>query len=77
MWKHQGHPPGGTQEGTHGWVGVWIHVVSSGGHDHGGKAQTGSLSSKVHVKASWSGDGKSLGVDIGGHHHSGEGFADV
>lgn len=47
------------------------------GHDHGGKAKSGSISSKVHVKATWSSDGKSLDVEIGGHKHTGEGFADV
>merc|ERR1711879_591778 len=47
------------------------------GHDHGGKAESGSLSKKVHVKATWNSDGTKLGVDIAGHHHSGEGFADV
>lgn len=47
------------------------------GHDHGGKAHTGKLEKKVHVKASWNDDGKSLGVEIGGHKSKGEGFADV
>lgn len=39
--------------------------------DHDGKAQTGGLSSRVHIKAAWSADGGSLGVDINGNHHSG------
>merc|ERR1712193_258315 len=52
------------------------HTDRSGG-DHDGKAQTGGLSPQVHVKASWNSDGSSLGVDIGGNHHSGEGFQDV
>jgi len=52
------------------------HSDRSGG-DHDGKAQTGGLSPQVHIKASWNSDGSSLGVDIGGNHHSGEGFQDV
>jgi hypothetical protein len=47
------------------------------GSDHDGTAETGGLSPQVHVKASWSEDGSALGVDVGGNHHSGEGFQDV
>lgn len=48
-----------------------------GGGDHGGQAQTGGLGSSVHFKASWNSDGSSLGVQVGGNYHSGEGFQDV
>jgi len=52
------------------------HTDRSGG-DHDGKAQTGGLTSKVHVKASWNADGTQAGVDVGANHHSGEGYQDV
>jgi hypothetical protein len=65
-----------TENNGHCFQATTWHSDRSGG-DHGGSAQTGGLSSQIHVKASWSADGTSLGVDIGGNHHSGEGFEDV
>merc|ERR1712241_940186 len=47
------------------------------GGDHGGKAQTGGLSSQVHIKASWNSDGSQATVAVNGNQHSGEGFQDV
>merc|ERR1712050_243876 len=52
------------------------HSDRSGG-DHDGKAQTGGLSSKVHIKAAWNADGTQASVDVGSNVHSGEGFQDV
>jgi hypothetical protein len=65
-----------TENNGHCFQATTWHSDRSGG-DHDGSAQTGGLSSQVHVKASWNADGSSLGVDIGGNHHSGEGFQDV
>jgi len=48
-----------------------------GGSDHGGRAQTGGIGSHVHIKATWSADGRQLTVHVNGNQHSGEGFADV
>lgn len=48
-----------------------------GGHDHDGEAQQGGINGQVHIRAAWNADGTSLGVDVNGDHHSGEGFADV
>lgn len=47
------------------------------GSDHDGKAQTSSINSRVHIKATWNADGSQLTVDVNGNQHSGEGFADV
>merc|ERR1712232_512239 len=47
------------------------------GGDHDGKAQTGGLTSKVHIKAAWNADGTQANVDVGSNVHSGEGFQDV
>merc|ERR1711920_979540 len=52
------------------------HSDRSGG-DHDGKAQTGGLTSKVHIKAAWNADGTQANVDVGSNVHSGEGFQDV
>merc|ERR1711870_97605 len=52
------------------------HTDRSGG-DHDGKAQTGGLSSQVHIKAAWNGDGSQATVSVNGNQHSGEGFQDV
>merc|ERR1711920_10583 len=52
------------------------HTDRSGG-DHDGKAQTGGLSSQVHIKASWNSDGTQATVTVNGNQHSGEGFQDV
>lgn len=54
---------------------TWHHDRS--GHDHDGSAQQGSISSQVHVRASWSNDGTLVDVEVGANHHSGEGFKDV
>merc|ERR1711953_1600331 len=42
-----------------------------------GKAQTGGLTSTVHIKAAWNADGTHASVDVGSNVHSGEGFQDV
>merc|ERR1712226_358125 len=52
------------------------HTDRSGG-DHDGKAQTGSLTSHIHIKAAWNADGTQASVDVGSNVHSGEGFQDV
>merc|ERR1711988_1323588 len=65
-----------TENNGHCFQATTWHTDRSGG-DHDGKAQTGGLSPQVHVKASWNGDGSSTGVQVGGNHHSGEGFQDV
>merc|ERR1712087_345190 len=52
------------------------HTDRSGG-DHDGKAQTGGLSSQVHIKAAWNADGSQATVTVNGNQHSGEGFQDV
>merc|ERR1712226_1092061 len=44
------------------------HTDRSGG-DHDGKAQTGGLTSKVHVKAAWNADGTQASVDVGSNVH--------
>merc|ERR1712217_9757 len=56
-------------------MGTW-HTDRSGG-DHDGKAQTGGLTSKGHMKAAWKADGSQASVDVGSNVHSGEGFQDV
>merc|ERR1711972_1175073 len=38
---------------------------------------TGGIGPQIHVKASWSADGSSADVQVGGNHYSGEGFHDV
>lgn len=54
---------------------TWHH--NRGGNDKGGQQYVGGLSSHVHVKVTWSGDGKQSTVAVGGNTHSDEGFADV
>jgi len=65
-----------TENNGNCWQATTWHSDRSGG-DHDGKAQQGGIGSQIHVRAAWNSDGSSLSVDVGGQHHSGEGFADV
>lgn len=48
------------------------------GSDHDGHPQyTGGLSNHVHVKVTWSADGSTQHVSVGGNNYDGDGFQDV
>lgn len=65
-----------TENNGHCFQSTTWHTDRSGG-DHDGEAQTGSIGAQVHIKAAWNADGSQAGVDVGGMHHSGEGYQDV